>query len=111
MVFNNFKIHKGYIRGKGQDTVGAFEIVGQIEPGTKNVHFLKQYIGQHSVEYHGTYNKSKGEIAGRWSMPAYGASDDFKIKVRTKISCIISKIESIRRELRRQQQRLGLTTF
>lgn len=83
MVFTTFKVHKGFIKGKGQDTVGSFEIIGQIEPKTNNAHFLKQYIGQHSVEYHGVYNKSKGEIVGHWSMPAYGVQDTFTIKVKS----------------------------
>ena len=76
MVFHNFKVTKGYIKGRGQDTVGQFEIVGQVD-SSKQAHFLKQYIGAHSVEYHGTYNKKS--ITGQWTMPAYGMSDTFTI--------------------------------
>lgn len=83
MLFNNFKIiNKTFIKGKGQDTVGQFEIVGSIVPGTNQVGFLKQYIGQHSVEYSGTISKDKKEINGTWAMPAYNMSDTFQLKVR-----------------------------
>jgi hypothetical protein len=76
LVFHNFKIIKGYIKGRGADTVGQYEIVGQVD-SSNQAHFLKQYIGAHSVEYHGAYNKKK--ITGHWSMPMYAMSDTFTI--------------------------------
>ena len=43
--------------------------------------FVKQYLGQHSVEYQGTLTKDKKTIEGTWAMPAYGMRDTFKIQV------------------------------
>ena len=79
MVFSSFKIRKSAIHGKGEDTVGKFEIFGNIDENNE-AHFIKQYIGQHQVEYHGTY-KNKKSISGNWSMPAHGMSDAFTISV------------------------------
>ena len=43
----------GSIRGSGSDIIGLFTLTGTIEDG--KVAILKQYLGQHSVDYLGTY--------------------------------------------------------
>jgi len=59
--------------------VGQFVITGTV--AGHNVQFLKQYIGQHGVEYSGVLSKDKKSIDGTWAMPAYGISDVFSIRV------------------------------
>jgi hypothetical protein len=45
MIFSKFAIIKNqFIKGKGEDTVGKFEITGNMQPNGE-VHFIKQYIG------------------------------------------------------------------
>jgi hypothetical protein len=66
-----FLSHAGRVRGQGDDEVGPFVISGSYS-GTK-VHFIKEYIGQHSLQYDGKLTQpSHGsfELSGRWSVGA-----------------------------------------
>lgn len=50
--------------GSGTDIVGPFTMAGTIAAdGT--VRMVKQYLGQHSVEYVGTYD-GEGVLSGTW---------------------------------------------
>ena len=60
-------------------SIGQFTIIGTVSG--HQVQFVKQYLGQHSVEYQGTLTKDKKTIEGTWAMPAYGMRDTFKIQV------------------------------
>ena len=44
----------GNIRGSGTDIIGLFALTGTIEEA--NVAIVKQYLGQHSLDYLGTYD-------------------------------------------------------
>lgn len=56
----------GTIRGSGSDIVGPFVLSGVI--GESGVVVLrKQYIGQHHVEYTGTFD-GEGMLSGQWSI-------------------------------------------
>jgi hypothetical protein len=53
------------IQGQGVDIVGPFTISGQVDPSNGHVIFVKQYLGKHSVRYHGEPD-GEGSIHGRW---------------------------------------------
>ena len=74
MHIDSLKFKKGTVSGRGEDTNGKFEISGTIEKNGA-VHFTKQYIGKHAVQYNGQRNYH--EIKGTWSVPDYGISDEF----------------------------------
>ena len=62
-------LRPGRVRGQGDDEVGAFVISGTYS-GSK-VTFVKDYIGQHSVQYDGKLSvPSPGsfDLVGRWSI-------------------------------------------
>lgn len=104
MLFDSFKITKSFIKGRGHDTVGTYEIGGTL--AGNQVTFLKQYIGLHAVEYTGTLNKERTEIKGYWAMPSANLRDMFFIKVGLYSLIYLYFIEKVRRE---QCQRLGLS--
>ncbi|MDX1945892.1 MAG: hypothetical protein SFU86_10885, partial [Pirellulaceae bacterium] len=54
----------GRISGSGIDMVGPFTLAGTLGEGGQ-VAILKQYVGQHSVEYVGTYD-GEGLLFGEW---------------------------------------------
>ena len=58
----------GRISGSGNDIVGLFTLTGTIEGG--NVAIVKQYIGQHSVDYVGTFD-GEGTMHGRWGIAGW----------------------------------------
>ena len=68
----------GNIQGGGNDTVGGFDIRGRVN-GDCSVQFIKQYHGQHSVDYNGRL--SDNLIRGRWSLT--GMEGDFEIQIHT----------------------------
>jgi hypothetical protein len=53
--------------GTGQDPVGVFLISGGVGADDESVHWLKHYLGRHTVIYRGRW-QGKG-IAGRWIIP------------------------------------------
>ena|SRR6516162_5050374 len=56
----------GTVRGEGRDIIGAFTFSGSYD-NEGHVTLTKQYVGRHSVLYHGTYD-GEGTIFGRWSI-------------------------------------------
>ena len=58
-------LEDGNLRGQGRDIIGPFTLTGQIV--REHVAILKRYIGQHSVEYYGTYD-GEGTLAGQWEI-------------------------------------------
>jgi len=67
MQFQDMQVGlNGQIVGSGSDVVGQFQIQGQVSrQGT--VQFVKQYIGQHAVQYNGIVGDS--HVKGRWTIP------------------------------------------
>jgi hypothetical protein len=59
----------GTIRGSGTDIIGLFTLTGSIEEA--NVAIVKQYLGQHSVDYLGTYD-GEGTMHGMWRIGLFG---------------------------------------
>lgn len=58
------RISGGKITGSGTDIIGPFTFTGTIgEGGT--VAMIKQYVGQHQVDYLGTYD-GEGSMFGEW---------------------------------------------
>jgi hypothetical protein len=54
----------GELRGSGHDVVGLFTLTGTLnERGA--VALVKQYLGQHAVDYLGTYD-GEGLLYGEW---------------------------------------------
>ncbi len=49
----------GKIKATGKDSVGNFTFDGGFDKKNSNFKFLKQYVGQHQIFYHGAFNKSK----------------------------------------------------
>ena len=64
-----FELHfaDGEVRGHGRDVVGRFTLHGEYDPGTGQIHFVKQYLGRHQVVYRGSPD-GEGSILGRWSI-------------------------------------------
>lgn len=68
MFFDYFSLKEGILKGKGRDEIGEFTMLGTYD-NDENVMFKKQYVGQHSVEYHGLFTKINEEafkIEGKW---------------------------------------------
>ena len=77
MKLDKFSLKNGQVEGKGNDTIGDFTISGTYN-GDWNIRFVKQYIGQHSVDYEGKIIKTSSsdiEIRGKWKIDE--VSDDF----------------------------------
>ena len=58
------KFDGGGISGSGRDIIGPFTFRGRIDE-QGHVAMIKQYIGQHSVDYIGTYD-GEGLLYGEW---------------------------------------------
>eukprot|EP00163_Fabomonas_tropica_P008370 TRINITY_DN17_c0_g3_i4.p1 TRINITY_DN17_c0_g3~~TRINITY_DN17_c0_g3_i4.p1 ORF type:complete len:456 (+),score=142.44 TRINITY_DN17_c0_g3_i4:872-2239(+) len=82
MSFEFFRLVKGTIAGQGDDPVGAFVIAGTYTPhdpdgdgktSTYRMHFGKQYVGKHLVDYDGEIVAHPEDgvafrITGEWSI-------------------------------------------
>jgi len=55
---------QGRIEGSGADIIGAFTFSGRMADDGR-VAMQKQYVGQHSVDYYGTYD-GEGVMSGEW---------------------------------------------
>jgi hypothetical protein len=66
----------GTIRGSGPDIIGLFPLIGTIEEG--KVAIVKQYLGQHSVDYLGTFD-GEGTMHGMWRIESFAG--EWMIKV------------------------------
>jgi len=68
MIFDHVNLWNNQITGHGRDdAVGEFNISGRFE-NNGQVRFTKQYVGQHAVEYEGTYDGNR-IISGQWKIP------------------------------------------
>jgi hypothetical protein len=56
----------GRVSGSGHDVVGVFTFAGTIGPQGQ-VAMVKQYLGQHTVDYVGTYD-GEGLLQGEWDL-------------------------------------------
>ena len=65
----------GSLCGSGTDVVGDFELTGKIDSET--IYIRKQYVGKHSIDYHGSTHgegvyfgdwSSYGLVGGKWSI-------------------------------------------
>lgn len=56
----------GKLKANGRDIVGAFIFMGSYSIETGKCDWVKQYLGQHPVDYHG-FNEGKG-IWGTWGI-------------------------------------------
>ncbi|WNJ18306.1 hypothetical protein [Pontibacter sp. G13] len=63
------------VSGYGSDEVGGFSWSGRYDIDSGTCFLIKQYIGAHAVDYHGTADENG--IWGKWTM-RYG-SDGFHI--------------------------------
>lgn len=77
MAFDHMNIWNNLIEGRGADEVGEFTISGDQKPDGQ-VNFVKQYIGQHSVQYEGQLVNNK-IISGQWKIPSKNSSGTFEI--------------------------------
>lgn len=76
MKIDDMNIYQGAVTGKGRDDVGEFTISGKIDQ-SNSLSFTKQYIGQHAVEYNGTFTER--QMSGKWSIASFGLSGDFQL--------------------------------
>ncbi|MCU0876397.1 MAG: hypothetical protein MUF06_01210 [Pirellulaceae bacterium] len=60
------RISGSQISGSGTDIVGPFTLQGTISAGG-GVAMVKQYLGQHQVDYLGTYD-GEGTMFGEWRL-------------------------------------------
>src|SRR5262249_40145315 len=65
------------ISGSGIDIIGPFFLQGRIAQGG-GVAMVKQYLGQHSVDYAGTYD-GEGTMWGQWRIGPF--HDRWMIKI------------------------------
>jgi hypothetical protein len=82
MTLCKFSLKYGQINGKGNDYIGDFTISGTYNSDC-NTQFVKQYIGQHSVDYEGKIIKLSSldlEIRGKWKIN--GLSDEFYLTTK-----------------------------
>jgi len=56
------------LRANGKDDVGEFELNGGVDKTSFQVKFLKHYIGQHTVDYNGSYDTKLHHIWGQWNI-------------------------------------------
>lgn len=77
MTLDHFTMASGRVRAQGTDREGSFTCLGSYatssEPSgrTREVHFVKQYIGKHKLNYKGTYTGSPGDdivLEGMWEV-------------------------------------------
>eukprot|EP00049_Salpingoeca_infusionum_P022833 m.9052 g.9052 ORF g.9052 m.9052 type:complete len:780 (-) comp5418_c0_seq1:3012-5351(-) len=69
MKFEAFVMANNQVAGSGGDSVGTFTLSGSYD-ANGNISFVKQYHGQHSVNYNGTYSVGHQLVVeGSWSIP------------------------------------------
>jgi hypothetical protein len=62
----SLRLDEGQIEGTGDDCIGPFTFRGEYD-SQGMISMVKQYIGQHRVNYEGAYD-GEGTIFGRWSI-------------------------------------------
>lgn len=65
---------RGSVTGFGTDMVGRFVVTGRYDDDSAEVHFTKQYLGQHPVFYRGFRDGIEG-IWGTWEIRGLGFHD------------------------------------
>lgn len=78
MLQLQLRMSGGQIKGSGIDTVGPFTFTGTISEGGV-VAMIKQYLGQHQVEYLGSYD-GEGTMFGEWRIGPF--KDQWAIKFK-----------------------------
>lgn len=73
------KFDSGVILGTGRDIIGPFTFHGTID-NQGHVAMVKQYIGQHSVDYVGIYD-GEGLLYGDWHIG--GSKDRWLIRIKS----------------------------
>src|SRR5262245_16061449 len=82
----------GQISGSGHDVVGPFLFAGAIT-AQGHVTMVKEYVGQHTVDYVGTYD-GEGLMWGQWHIGAL--SDRWMIKFNgSKTAALKQTIEEL----------------
>jgi hypothetical protein len=64
MLELRIRFQDGTIRGSGVDIIGPFKFTGRISTNGRVI-MVKRYIGQHRVDYVGSYD-GEGTMWGRW---------------------------------------------
>jgi hypothetical protein len=70
----------GNLTGSGSDIIGPFTLKGSLD--NDQVVIVKQYVGQHHVDYIGMYD-GEGTMRGLWSIAGFGGDWLIKIVART----------------------------
>jgi len=60
----------GTVSGSGHDIIGIFTFRGTVSEDGR-IAMVKQYLGQHSVDYVGSYD-GEGTLFGQWRIGAWG---------------------------------------
>lgn len=60
------EFNDGQLKGEGTDYVGPWTLVGLYDLNSLKCRWLKTYVGQHDVNYHGTISKTG--ITGIWDI-------------------------------------------
>ena len=69
------EFQEGKMTGEGNDAIGPFIIFGAYSSASGECSWIKQYVGQHAVDYRGF--KEAKDIWGTWTLP--GAKGGFRI--------------------------------
>jgi len=69
MLDLRIQVAGGRITGSGRDMVGPFTFTGTLS-ATGQVAMIKQYIGQHRVDYLGSYD-GEGTMWGHWRIACW----------------------------------------
>jgi hypothetical protein len=83
------QFNSSVITGSGVDIIGPFTFNGKLG-AQGHVAMLKQYVGQHSVEYQGTYD-GEGLMWGEWQI--HGTKDRWLIRFKSARSSAIQSSE------------------
>lgn len=92
MFFDFFSLREGRVSGQGNDTIGPFTMAGNYD-NEGSISFIKQYVGQHVVEYNGTLHCDDlggFEIQGNWNIDYL--TDNFYLKSISNIKCSTENI-------------------
>ena len=71
-----------FLKGTGEDDIGAFKISGVIDSKKNTIIFEKLYLGRHIVIYNGKLQSNdKRNASGKWSINNGAFSDKFKMRL------------------------------
>ena len=72
-------ISNGIIKGKGEDSIGGFEIDGYLYD--RYITFKKSYVNKHSLIYFGNYNSINEIFEGEWFITQNGERGRFELSI------------------------------